>query len=271
VYFGQVPPGGQNAPVLVFVHGLTGIARDWWGPTDLSGINDMYLLAYNAGFRTAFVTLQLQGQRGPDYTIERDAQLLQTMVPYIAQQYGVTQVDFVTHSKGGIDVQQAIYFNGLGSLTHNVFMLSAPNWGSPLAVQQCPPPMPNPPSAICEMTPEYMKGWEANVLTQPLPPNVHLWAAGGTDLGPPGSFLAVTGAFLAQHSGSNDGFVTVQSATTNPRATYLFVRPYNHDSVRIGHNAFPFILAALSVGTRTANASSAVLEPPLALAGGRSG
>src|SRR5262249_15999380 len=84
IWYGQVPPGGAEARVLVFGHGLTGIAQDWWGNTDLSGINDMYLMAYNAGYRTAFVTLQADGLRGPDYTIEQDGQYLYEMLVEIA-------------------------------------------------------------------------------------------------------------------------------------------------------------------------------------------
>ncbi|HRX04103.1 MAG TPA: hypothetical protein P5148_13230, partial [Anaerolineae bacterium] len=30
IFYGAVPPGGQNSPVLVFVHGYSGLAIDWW-------------------------------------------------------------------------------------------------------------------------------------------------------------------------------------------------------------------------------------------------
>ena len=30
IFYGAVPPEGAKGPVLVFVHGLKGIAADWW-------------------------------------------------------------------------------------------------------------------------------------------------------------------------------------------------------------------------------------------------
>ena len=37
IFYGAIPPFGGHAPVVVFVHGLAGNARDWWVR------NDMYL------------------------------------------------------------------------------------------------------------------------------------------------------------------------------------------------------------------------------------
>src|SRR5688572_13078820 len=52
IFYGDVPVGGENAPVLVFVHGMNSNAATWFTPP-----NDMYLRAYAAGYRTAFVSL----------------------------------------------------------------------------------------------------------------------------------------------------------------------------------------------------------------------
>src|ERR1051326_7574224 len=30
IFYGSVPPEGAKGPVIVFVHGLKGIAADWW-------------------------------------------------------------------------------------------------------------------------------------------------------------------------------------------------------------------------------------------------
>ena len=61
IYFGAVPPGNPDGPVLVFVHGYKGTADDWWTITPYDELNDMYVTAYQAGYRTAFVDLG-----GPD-------------------------------------------------------------------------------------------------------------------------------------------------------------------------------------------------------------
>lgn len=61
IYYGAVPPQNPDGPVLVFVHGYRGTADDWWTATPLDELNDMYIMAYQAGYRTAFVSLG-----GPD-------------------------------------------------------------------------------------------------------------------------------------------------------------------------------------------------------------
>src|SRR5688572_15362499 len=41
IFYGETPPGGSGAPVLVFVHGVNARASDWWLPK-----NDMYNRAF---------------------------------------------------------------------------------------------------------------------------------------------------------------------------------------------------------------------------------
>lgn len=119
IFYGAVPPGGENAPVLVFVHGYGGQAIDWWFFNFGSGFNDMYDLAYSAGYRTAFVTDNLTGEaancevlRRPVISVFDAGDVLKRQLEYITDHYDVDQVSIVAHSKGGVDSQVAIVFNG---------------------------------------------------------------------------------------------------------------------------------------------------------------
>lgn len=259
IWYGQTPAGSSAKPVLLFVHGLTGAAQDWWtnssAPTDS---NDMYLYAYNAGYQTAFVTLQQGGGRNNDQSMFVNGPILAAQIQQVAQHFGVSAVDLVTHSKGGVDSQTAIVWDGAGPLVNQVFMLSSPNYGSPLANLECPSPIPNPITAICTMTPGYMQAYRQ--LTDPLQKSLnwsgHYWVAGGTahDQG----IFVTTGAILAQQdpTSGNDGFVAVDSSTVLPGSTYLFVGYVNHATIRDGHNSFPFIQAILQGGSTLSPASA---------------
>lgn len=261
IYYGYTPANSGDKPVLLFVHGLGGVAQDWWSETAYSGVNDMYEMAYDAGYRTAFVSLNPDDQRGPSSNMWVDGQVLAQQIPAVAQHYGVSKLDIITHSKGGVDVQTAIAYDGMAPYVDQVLMLSSPNWGSPLASIICSTQgqpiggSSGPASAMCSMTPGYMKLFRQ--MTDPLPSSVKWWVAGGTDHGPQGSILSLTGQLLFKVGGANDGFVTVNSATDLELSRWLFVRELNHDSIRVGHNSFPFIQAELQSTTTPS------LVPPL--------
>lgn len=59
IYYGEVPPGHEDGEVLVFVHGYSGKALDWWFFNFATGLNDMYERAYKAGYRTAFLDVNV--------------------------------------------------------------------------------------------------------------------------------------------------------------------------------------------------------------------
>src|SRR5688572_17957502 len=135
VYYGAVPPGGESAPVLIFVPGLGGVASDWWGPTFVveEGDNDMYRLAYRAGYRTAFVTLTERGEEGNDKW--ENGKRLSRQITAVADFYGIDWVTLVGHSKGGIDSHAAIIgrageFAGVAQRVRNLITLSTPHLGS---------------------------------------------------------------------------------------------------------------------------------------------
>ena len=132
IYYGAVPPQSDQAPVLVFVHGLGRTAKDWWTASGEYGVNDMYAAAYQAGYRTAFVTLDFP-ENEPPHNMWDNGETLSRQLKAITGYYGVDQVDIVGHSKGGIDAQAAIVYYGAWQQVRSVFTLGTPHQGAELA------------------------------------------------------------------------------------------------------------------------------------------
>jgi len=128
VFYGAVNPTFANfkTPVLVFVPGLDGVASDWF--TD----NSMYGYAYQNGYRTAFITPN-SANSAAARTIQSDGSVLQSVIPRVASFYNVPQMYFIGHSKGGLDLQQAILDGGVLPYVKAVFTISTPNQGTALA------------------------------------------------------------------------------------------------------------------------------------------
>ena len=121
IYYGATPPGGGGAlPVLVFVQGLHGQANTWW-----TNGNDMYSDAYYAGFRTAFVDLTDAGGTGG--SIWANGQMLAGQLASITTHYGVSSVNVVAHSKGGLDSNSAIVHYGAAPKVQTLYQLASPN------------------------------------------------------------------------------------------------------------------------------------------------
>ncbi|HLQ23468.1 MAG TPA: hypothetical protein VK132_09685, partial [Gemmatimonadales bacterium] len=126
IFYGQEVLGGGSASVLVFVHGLSGTASDWWVD------NDMYQMANAAGFRTAFVSLSRDNSRNSD-DILPNAEVLRDAFPEIAAHFGVSQFYVIAHSKGGVDVQAALMHTEITHLAKAVFTIATPNSGTELS------------------------------------------------------------------------------------------------------------------------------------------
>ncbi|MGA3073574.1 MAG: dockerin type I domain-containing protein [Bryobacteraceae bacterium] len=146
LFYGTTAPGGANGPVLVFLHGLAGSYADWLesnncppsptpcgpnGPGAGTG-NDMYDYAYEAGFRTAFVSMNPDNSNN-SATIQANAAMLETMFPRILANFGVSKVYFVCHSKGGLDLQAALATPQWIGIANAVFTLGTPNQGDALS------------------------------------------------------------------------------------------------------------------------------------------
>src|ERR1700722_16495012 len=149
LFYGATPlePQGPCAsstscptPVLVFVHGLSGSYADWLesnncppsptqcGPHGIGTGNDMYDYAYEAGFRTAFMSLSTNNQSN-DANIQANAAVLETVFPRILANFGVSKVYFICHSKGGLDLQLALANPQWLGIASAVFDFCTPNQG----------------------------------------------------------------------------------------------------------------------------------------------
>lgn len=128
VFYGAVNPTFANfkTPVLVFVPGLEGVASDWYTK------NDMYAYAYQWGYRTAFISPNTNNTPASG-TIQANASVLQTVIPRVASVYDVSQMYFIGHSKGGLDLQQAILDGGILPYVKALFTIATPNQGTELA------------------------------------------------------------------------------------------------------------------------------------------
>jgi len=145
VFYGAVNPSFSNfkTPVLVFVPGLGGVACDWYStgatgnaPCSPGGVtapaNDMYAYAYQWGYRTAFISPNTNNTPATS-SIQADGTVLQSVIPRVASVYNVSQMYFIGHSKGGLDLQQAILDGGITPYVKGVFTVATPNQGTALA------------------------------------------------------------------------------------------------------------------------------------------
>jgi len=145
VFYGAVNPAMSNfiTPVVVFVPGLGGVACDWYStgatgnaPCQPGGTtapaNDMYAYAYQAGYRTAFISPTTDNSPA-NGSISADAAVIASVIPRIAAFYNTQKIYFVGHSKGGLDLEEAILNPAVYPLVKGIFTLSTPNQGTALA------------------------------------------------------------------------------------------------------------------------------------------
>jgi len=140
LFYGAVPASGYNGPVIVFVHGLGGNVQDWIEvkncPSSVTGCkgsnNGMYDYAYQAGYRTVFLSMNADNSNN-SLSIQTNAAMLQTLFPAILSHFGVSKVFFVAHSKGGLDLEDAIADAQWIGMASAVIELGTPNQGDALA------------------------------------------------------------------------------------------------------------------------------------------
>ena len=246
VFYGQTAAGAEDAPVLVFIHGLRGHAADWWVR------NNMYQLAYNAGYRTAFININANLTRN-DGGVTENAAVLKRLLPKIARRFRVPQFYVVAHSKGGVDTQAALMDPAVAVLAKAVFQISPPNHGSELADWAF-----GPGRAVAQtlglLTPGVFAMKTANMAqfrAQADPIAIvagtpYFTMAGTTFLGNP--LTAVTGAILRDLTGGkvNDGLVTIDSTRLPVAyATDLGGVPTHHFNTNEGDLTFSRIQAEI--------------------------
>ncbi len=268
IFYGAVPPGGADAPVLVFVHGYGGLAIDWWFFNFGSGFNDMYDLAYSAGYRTAFVTDNLTGDaancevlRRPVISVFDAGDVLKQQLEYITAHYNVDQVSIVAHSKGGVDSQTAIVFSGAANMVNNVFTLSSPHQGEILAdLVWSASDIPGlgdlldffgKDEGLRTLRVNNMEVYRLYADEQSVNDQISYYSAGGTGWQGSGGITEIGGFILQLLGYDNDGVVTVES-TYLPYALPFFVADYNHNEMYQGSNVFHYIQDVLTAEPLTA-------------------
>ena len=265
IFYGAIPPGGENGRVLVFVHGYSGLARDWWTAASTAGVNDMYALAYKAGYRTAFVNTNTNLKKPPtpakclvtdrktSYDMFNNGAVLSKQIAAISEHYGVSQLDVVAHSKGGTDAQTAIVWFGSWRTVRNLFTLGTPHQGSLLADLIWSPEglemrtfIGNLDRATLTMRTPIMQLYRLFTDLAKSDDAVQYHSGAGNFWAEPDSLYVITGAWLQTRptGGDNDGVVTVAS-TLLSYAKPLFLEGWTHSRVALGRNAFPYIHAAL--------------------------
>ena len=276
-----------NAPVLVFVHGLGGSYVDWIeasncpnplpigncksSPTSpgMGSNNDMYDFAYQGGYRTAFMSMNADNSTN-SLSIQTNAAMLQTLFPAILNHFGVSKVYFVCHSKGGLDLEQAIANPQWIGMANAVIQLGTPNQGDALADWIFSPAGQALGQLLGLLTPGVQSLEVANVLqlrTQwdPIFQNARIpfytvsgntWAcAGGVGTCPTGETGPILATITAPPTGAsgrcgtapqyylcNDGLVTYPETLLPPTyAMELGIVHTNHYTLRMGDNSYSFV------------------------------
>ena len=254
LFYGAIPPNGLKGPVIVFVHGLSGAYKDW---LEITG-NDMYDLSYQAGFRTAFMSLNLDNSPN-NADIQTNAAMLQTMFPKILSHFQASKVYFVCHSKGGLDLQAAIANTQWIGIASAVFTLGTPNQGDALA-DWLFSPAGNQIGQTLGLLNAGVQSLETSNVQQlrsqwdPIFQNAHIpfYTTSGDTFDCSGQATcptAITGPILKSLTGGsnappNDGLVTkVESMLPTTYAMQLGVIHTMHFALRLGVHSFPFIFA----------------------------
>ncbi len=146
LFYGALP-STTNAirPVLVFVPGFKATASNWWIN------NDMYSKAYASGYRTAFMSMNADNSRN-DSDFGTNGLVIRTLLPSVLSHYGVSQVYFIGHSEGGLDIQSALLDPATLSAAKAVFTIDSPNQGTALA--DCAQ---GPPGTLCYAAAQYFQ------------------------------------------------------------------------------------------------------------------
>ncbi|MGF1533673.1 MAG: T9SS type A sorting domain-containing protein [Bernardetiaceae bacterium] len=236
VLYGAVPPGGENAPVLLFIHGYSSSAATWYGS------NTMYANAYNSGYRTAFVSVY------PDRNSWENGQLFKTMIETVSAAYNVPKVIVIAHSKGGVDTDAALVHYGAYNKVDRVITLGTPHFGTPLA----------------DLAQSDWVNWlsavfgQFNDATAQLQVGTMSYFRSITDNAPNNQFtdfrvvggtryygaLWVPGWYLSFTERRNDGVVTY-SSTQRPNSFSMPSQPLNHSDIAAGSSMWNNILPQL--------------------------
>jgi pimeloyl-ACP methyl ester carboxylesterase len=261
-FLGENPEKLDNKrPPIVFIHGIHGFPHDWWGETRYYGENEMYNLAHEQGYRTAFVQLYDKENGANDQW--KNGKILSQMLAKIYKHFG-QKVNVVAHSKGGIDTQAALVYNDAYRYVNKVIMIASPQQGCYLA----------------DLAYSWYMGWLGDLLgvkddgsfalqtakmaefrketdSQENVKKNSYYTVSGTWWGPLGTALWLGGYYLYQF-GDNDGMITEES-THLPYAEHIATLQADHDLIRKGSTLFPVIEPLLQSADSTTNSN---VTPP---------
>lgn len=122
VVFGAIPPNAQNQPVVIFVHGWFDNGYSWF-----MAKNKWYESAYNQGYRTAFFFHSYSDE------FEKNGKVIAQMIRETCKHYNTDKVVAICHSKGGYDMDYALYNENVWDSVQGVITMSTPYYGAPIA------------------------------------------------------------------------------------------------------------------------------------------
>ena len=122
IVFGAIPPNAQNQPVVVYIHGWFDNGYAWF-----MSKNKWYENSYNAGYRTAFFFQSYSD------AFEDNGKVIAKMIRETCRHYNTDKVIAVCHSKGGYDIDYALYNENVWDSVQGVITLSTPYWGAPMS------------------------------------------------------------------------------------------------------------------------------------------
>jgi len=121
VVFGSIPPNSQDKPVIIFVHGWFDNGYSWFMAN-----NKWYEETYNSGYRTAYFFHSFSD------AFQSNGKVVAEMIRKTCQHYNTKNVVAMCHSKGGLDMEWALYNEGVWDSIQGVITLSTPYYGAPL-------------------------------------------------------------------------------------------------------------------------------------------
>lgn len=258
-YVGAVPANSSTKPVILFVQGLHSDYKTWY-KTD-----GFYDAAYNAGYRTAFV--QLKDADGGGGNMWTNGPVLANVIKKVAARYGVSKINIVAHSKGGIDTQTALVHYGAHPYVNVVHQLATPNKGSELAdlaysawVGWLASIIGQQDEAVYSLQTSYMSNFRAQTDGRSENNSTKTYMAAGT--GDDGWFSATWTAH-AFIPGEDDGAVAYYSATGLPNGIFAFKDApsgkLSHGQITLASKTWSLVQPKLTTATTlTGMASDAV-------------
>lgn len=244
-------------PALLFVHGLNSSAEVW-----TNNNNDMLQRARDAGYQTA--TINLYDANGTSQDMWDNGKLLADKIKVISNHFGKKLI-VIAHSKGGVDTQTALVYNGAAPYVQHVITLGSPHHGSQLA----------------DLAYSSWAGWLADILgsqnpgTSTLQTSYMKYFRSKTDAlsnaatipfftfagdnWSNGSASYILGGLYLSSFGKNDGIVTIDNARL-PGGHVVKVGEWDHAKVRTGSYVFPLIQPYLQVNTPALNQETEALS-----------